>query len=367
MSANPLGVEPVVFQPDFEQIPDDEAQTSAELVQAMHSILEKTQADYGHPVRSVHAKAHGLLAGSLEVLTGLPAELAQGLFAQPGTYGVVMRLSTNPGDMLDDNVSTPRGMAIKVIGVQGARLPGSEHDTTQDFVMQNARAFTAATPKAFLKTLKLLAKTTDKLPGLKKAMSAALRGIEATVEAMGGESGTLKSLGGHPRTHLLGESFFTVVPMLYGSYYAKVSVVPVSPPLRALTGQEVDLDGKPDGLREAVGQYFASHEGVWEVRVQLATDTEKMPIEDASVVWPEDLSPYVTVARLHVPQQDAWSAQRVSHIDDRMAFSPWHGLAAHRPLGGIMRVRKPAYEHSAGFRGEHLGCPMHEPRKVEDV
>lgn len=36
-----------------------------------------------------------------------------------------MRFSTNPGDMLDDKVSTPRGLAIKLIGVEGARLPGS--------------------------------------------------------------------------------------------------------------------------------------------------------------------------------------------------------------------------------------------------
>lgn len=366
MSVIPLSVTPLLFQASFEQIPDDEAQTSAELVEAMHSILEKTQADYGHPVRSVHAKAHGLLLGSLEVLPGLPVELAQGAFAQPGTYRLVMRLSTNPGDILDDNVSTPRGMAIKVIGLDGARLPGSEGDTTQDFVMQNAKAFTAATPKAFLRTLKLLAKTTDKMPGFKKAMSAALRGIESTVEALGGESGTLKSLGGHPRTNLLGETYNTVVPLLYGPYYAKLSVAPVSPELQALTDQPVDLDDKPDGLRESVTQFFTSHDGTWEVRVQLATDLDKMPIEDASKAWPEEASPYVTVARIHVPRQVSWSAEKVSRIDERMAFSPWHGLAAHRPLGGVMRVRKPAYEHSAGFRGQHQGCPMQEPRSLDE-
>ena len=358
-------VPPVLFHPDLEQIPEDEAHTSAELVQTMHSILETTYSDYGHAVRSVHAKAHGLLEGTVEVLDGLPPELAQGAFATPGTFQLFMRLSTNPGDILDDRVSTPRGMAIKIVGVSGERLAGSEGDATQDFVMQNATAFTAATPKDFLRTLKLLAKTTDKMPRFKRALSAALRGIESTVEAMGGESGTLKSLGGHPKTHLLGETFNTVVPLLYGPYYAKVSVAPASPELRALTDQPVDLDDKPDGLREAVGQFFAAHDGVWEVRVQLATDVDKMPIENASAVWPEDLSPYVTVARIRVPQQVSWSAERVGEIDDGMAFSPWHGLAAHRPLGGVMRVRKPAYEHSAGFRGKHGGCPIHEPQPQE--
>lgn len=228
--------------------------------------------------------------------------------------------------------------------------------------MQNAKAFTAATPKAFLKTLKLLAKTTDKAPGMKKAFSAVLRGVESAVESMGGESATLKSLGGHPQTHILGESFSSVVPMLYGPYYAKVAVVPVSASLTALTDLPLDFGDNPDGLREAVKTHFAQQGGTWELRVQLATDLEQMPIEDASVVWPEALSPFVTVARIEVEPQPAWNEESVQAIDDGMAFSPWHGLAAHRPLGGVMRVRKPTYEMSSGFRAQHNGCPIHEPR-----
>lgn len=353
---------PLLFDPSFEQIPDDEAQTSKELAETLHSIMETTFKDDGHANRSVHAKAHGLLKGRVTVLDGLPPELAQGAFARPGTMAAFLRFSTNPGDILDDKVSTPRGLAIKLVGVEGPRLPGSEGEVTQDFVMQNAKAFTAATPKAFLKTLKLLAKTTDKAPGMKKALSAVLRGVESTIESMGGESGTLKSLGGHPQTHILGESFSTIVPFLYGSYYAKLALVPVSPSLTALTDQPVDFDGNPDGLRAAVTEHFTRQGGVWELQVQLATDIEKMPIEDASVQWPEELSPYVTVARVEVEPQAAWDEEKVREIDDGMAFSPWHGLAAHRPLGGVMRVRKPSYEMSSTFRARHNGCPIHEPR-----
>jgi hypothetical protein len=355
-------VHPIPFQPSFEQIPEDEAETAKELADTLRGIMQTTFDDHGHAYRSVHAKGHGLLRGHITVLDNLAPEFAQGAFATPGTLPVVLRFSTNPGDVLDDKVSTPRGLALKIIGVEGTRLPGSEGDVTQDFVMQNAKAFTAPTPKAFLKTLKLLAKTTDKGPGLKKALSAVLRGVESAIESMGGESGTLKSLGGHPKTHVLGESFNTVVPFLYGPYYAKLAVVAVAPSLTALTDQPVDLDDNPDGLRQAVSEYFSAQGGIWEVRIQLATDAEKMPIEDASVTWPEDLSPYVTVARIEVPAQQAWSSEGVRDIDDGMAFSPWHGLAQHRPLGGVMRVRKPAYEMSSGFRATHNGCPMHEPR-----
>lgn len=362
----PLQVTPLPFDPAFEQVPDDEAQTIAGLIEAMREITETTYADGGHAIRSVHAKSHGLLKGELEVLPDLPAELAQGAFAQPGRMPVVMRFSTNPGDILDDKVSTPRGLAIKLIGVEGERLPNSE-GLTQDFVMVNAPSFMVPTPKAFLSSVKLIAKTTDRAPRAKQALSAVLRGAESLLEKVGGESATLKGMGGHPTTNLLGETFYSVVPVLWGRYYAKLSVVPVSPELKALTDRNVDLSDKPNGLREAINEHFAQHGGTWEVRVQLATDTDKMPIEDASVVWPEDASPYVTVARIEVQPQTAWSEARAAVVDDEMAFSPWHGLAAHRPLGGIMRARKPAYEMSSSFRARHNGCPMHEPKSLDSL
>jgi hypothetical protein len=73
------------------------------------------------------------------------------LFAQAGTYPVILRLSSTPGDLLDDSVSTPRGLAIKVIGVAGERLPGSEGAVTQDFILINGPAFAAPDAKSFLK------------------------------------------------------------------------------------------------------------------------------------------------------------------------------------------------------------------------
>jgi len=357
-----LSIQPLAFRPEFEQIPEDEGKTTEELIAALRRILETTASDEGRGLRAVHAKSHGVVTGELEPLPGLPEALAQGVFAQPGPHPVILRFSTNPGDLLPDTVSTPRGLAIKILGVAGERLPGSEGDTTQDFVLVNAPAFAAPTPKKFLGNLKLLAGTTDKAPRAKAVLSAVLRGVESAVEAVGGESATLKNLGGHPPTHILGETFYSAVPMRHGPYYAKLSIAPVDPALVALTDQKIDLAGRPDALREEVDAHMARHGGVWEVRVQLATDIERMPIEDASVVWPEDVSPYVAVARITVPPQPSWTPARAKALDEGLAFSPWHGLAEHRPLGGIMRTRKPAYAMSSAFRGQRNGCPMHEPR-----
>lgn len=364
MSDKP-GVHPIPYRPSFERSAPDEAETQAELVRTMRGICETTFKDYGHAVRSVHAKSHALLQGTMRVLDGLPPELAQGIFARARTYPVVLRISTNPGDILDDSVSTPRGLGLKVVGVEGERLPGAEGQVTQDFVMANAPAFSAAEPKAFLKSLKPLALSTDTPQVFKKAISAVLRGAEAVVESVGGKSATLLNLGGQPETHPLGETFYSQVPLLHGPYMAKLCVAPVSPELTALTGAPLDVNGKPDGLREASVEFFARHGGEWEVRVQLCTDIEAMPVEDASVQWPEERSPYVAVARITAAPQPAWTDARAAAVDDGLAFSPWHGVAAHRPIGGIMRARKATYQMSSGFRATHNGCPIHEPRGEE--
>ena len=356
---------PIRFEPGFETPEDDEAQTSFDLQTTMRSISTKTYEDSGRAIRSVHAKTHGLLLGELVVEAGLPEAYAQGLFAQAGTYPVVMRLSTTPGDILADDVSTPRGMAIKVVGVEGPRVGGSEHDVTQDFVLVNGPVFSVPTAKKFLGSAKLLAATTDKAPNLKRLFSAVARGTEKAIEAVGGESATLKGLGGHPETHPLGETYYSQVPILYGPYMAKVQVAPVSAGLTALTDAPVDLKDRPDGLRDAVVGYFAGAGGGWELRIQLCTDIDTMPIEDASVEWPESASPYVTVARLRAAPQKAYGEELARRIDEGMQFNPWHALAAHRPLGSVMRVRKAVYAMSKRFRAERNGIEITEPRDVD--
>ena len=361
MSSHPPLIRPIPYAPSVEVSEDDEQQTTNELIEQMTKIQEITFKDGGHTLRSVHAKSHGLLNATLTVMPGLPAAYAQGLFAKPGTYPVIMRYSAVPGDVLDDAVSTPRGLSIKILGVEGARLPGSDGASTQDFVMVNGPAFSAKNAKKFLGNVKLLAATTDKAPGAKKALSAAFQVIERVVEAAGGKSATLVALGGQPETNVLGESYFTQVPLRYGAYMAKLSIAPASAALKALTDQKVDLKDKPDGLRGAVVDFFATQGGEWEIKAQLCTDLEEMPIEDASVAWPEDRSPYVTVARLTCEPQPAWTQARSQVVDDGLSFSPWHGITDHQPLGSVMRTRRRVYEASVAFRATHGGVLVAEP------
>ncbi|MDX6807646.1 catalase family protein [Terrihabitans rhizophilus] len=351
---------PIPYSASLEKPEAGEAETIKGIEEALLGILETTSADYGHAVRSVHAKSHGLLEAELEVLADLPPELAQGLFARPGRYPAIMRFSTNPGDVLHDSISVPRGLAVKLLGVEGERLPDAE-GTSQDFILVNGPAFVASSAKQFLGNLKLLAKTTDRAEWAKRALSAVLRGAETAIEAFGSESATLKALGGAPNVHPLGETYYSQSAFRYGDHVAKFSLTPVSHSLKALGGTVVDLQGQRNGIREAVIREMAVHGGEWELRVQLCRDAQSMPVEDPSVRWDETASPFLPVARLRAQAQTGWSDERAQVVDDNMRFSVWTGLEAHRPLGVINRVRKQTYAASARFRGTFNGCPIHEP------
>src|SRR4051812_29347798 len=261
--------EPIRFDQSVERLDPNEAETIKGLIATMRYVNEKTFVGSGHANRSVHAKTQGILEGYLEVYADLPLELAQGLFAQPGRYPVVMRFSTLPGDILDDSVSTPRGLSVKIIGVKGERLGGSQSDVTQDLVLVNGPAFGAPTPKKFLPVITLLSKTTNRAQGLKKVLSVVMRQAQRAIVAVTGRPNvTVATLGGQPETYILGETFYNQAPVRFGDFIAKISVTPVSPDLEALKESPLNVNGAPNGIRDAVVQFFSKTGGIWEVGAQ---------------------------------------------------------------------------------------------------
>ncbi|MBL9107743.1 MAG: hypothetical protein JNM74_00680, partial [Myxococcales bacterium] len=91
-----------------------------------------------------------------------------------------------------------------------------------------------------------------------------------------------------------------------------------------------------------------------EVRVQFQRHDAAMlaaqaqPIEDTSVEWREQDSPWTRVAMVVVDRNATPDEEATC---DALSWNPWHGVADHRPLGNIMRVRQEALAASAKLRG----------------
>ncbi len=298
-------------------------------------------------------------------------ELAQGLFRSTW-YARCHRAHVsssrrNPGEILDDRaVSSPRGLALKVFGVEGPKLPGHEGASTQDFVFATGKIFITSGVKAFLANFSQNAKLAPKLSeGAKGAVSKAAEAANALLHQVGSDSPKL-DVYGHPPYHPLAEEYYSQIALRYGDYVAKIAIVPASPALERLARQRLELHDK-DALRAAARAFFANNAAEYEIKVQLATDPERMPIEDPMVEWPEAESPYRTVARLVVPKQDSNAARLSDAVDDDLSFSPAHSLAAHRPLGAIGRARLAVYPVISAMRRADNGGSVSEPATLAAI
>ena len=97
--------------------------------------------------------------------------------------------------------------------------------------------------------------------------------------------------------------------------------------------------------------------------VQFYIDDARTPIEDTSVEWKPENTPFVKLAQLRIPScnLDDKDVMARSETIDRFSFSPWHTIEEHRPLGNVMRARRVAYQASANLR-RHSPEPTSVPR-----
>jgi hypothetical protein len=345
----------------------DEDEDIRKVLASFARMRQNSFVKHRHAQRDAHAKSHGILKGVLTVYDDLPAELRQGLFQTPRTYPIIARYSTAPGDILPDGVAAFRGMAIKVIGVEGRKmLPEMANAVTQDFLFNNHPVFPAGDVSSYVRHAILVEKALE-LPEevqrigttILRAGSAALRAVG--IETAGGAGGQAK-----PETHILGETFFSMAALRYGEYIAKLSAAPVTENLKALCGKPIDTSN-PSALRDSVVEFFRENSAEYEMRAQLCTDLERMPVEDASVEWSEEESPYQPIARITFTAQEAYSPERRVYADDVLTFNPWHCLNEHQPLGSIMRIRKPMYDESSEFRHRMNARTRIEPSGIEEL
>ncbi len=354
------------YRDDIETLEPGEQESIDGIVAGMTQESRTVEKRDGHAVRASHAKSTACVVGKLTVAADLPPELAQGLFARPGTFDVAVRFAQGPGEKLGDRVSTHRGMAIKVFGVEGEKLPG--HDApTQDFVLASGTTFPAGTAAGFLRQAKKIGLTVPMPEGVKSAAAAIARNINAVLNAVGtGPSPTLDFYG-HPFSHPLDDYYFSQCPIRYGDYVAKLGAFPVSPDQIALDDWQLDPHQDEDGFRHAAIDYFADRDAVFDLRVQLWANAETQPIEDTSVEWPAQDSQYLTVATIRLPRQAAYGADRVRYFDEVMTFRPAHSLAAHRPLGGVMRARMQVYQALSDFRHRENGIRAANTASITDI
>ena len=331
-----------------EVIPPGEAAVIMRLVRAATASLDERAKDDRLYKRDAHAKPHGCVTAVFDVHANLDPRYRHGVFAEPGgRYQAWVRFSN--GTQSDDSQRDAHGMAIKLMNVPGPKLLSPKDDPeqgTQDFVMVNYHTF-------FLRTVAEYEEFFDyQLHDRPIAYFFA---------------GWPLSWKLHPFYHGARMLFRRVASPLATDYYsmsayrlgphnvkfsAQPCVMPDTPMPRPLT---------PNYLREALVRDLHGEDACFHFLVQRQDPTKNMPIEDPTIQWDERDSPYVAIATLTVPRQE-FNTDVQNRFCERLSFTPWHALAAHRPVGALNRVRQAVYREVSRRRHARNGAPLGEPR-----
>lgn len=376
----------------IEEAPADEPAWIEETAALTVALQDKRAPGQGSKLlRGVHAKSHGCVAATMTVDHDLDEIYRVGVFAKPGrVYDARIRFS-NAAVLVEDDLKAngkgerqngSRGMAIKLLDVKGSVLNKDKGRPNQDFLMINTPEFAFANVRDYLRLNRILdlsergddpsfffaplklASTNQPMPpkdsplwgGFGQDISAEdYRETDAFKRELA-SSKIVGKIASQTVRNPLEVQYFGAAPFLFGpDRVMKFSARPCGDPVPQEPFTTVtSSDPSENYLRKALTKRIEGDQGAcydFQIQVRDAKDASKLNIENASTIWPDELTSYVTVARITIPASQTPNAPAEIEQCEQLAFTPWQAHAAHRPVGGINRVRSEVYERSAAHRG----------------
>jgi hypothetical protein len=344
-----------------EKVDPGEIYVVPSIVASARKLVDDVRAEHGPPYRrDAHAKAHGCLTATFTVREDLPDELRSGVFIPGHEYKAWIRFSNGNAEPQADGIKDARGMAIKLMGVEGEKLldsPMEANAKTQDFLMINFPVFFNRDPAEYERFIRYQAD-----------------GSQFGYFINGWDPGKWKL-----REMFIGERLLgRIRNPLYAQYFSMtpyaLGVGPVAENGTRPYRQAMKYSAKSctradrrrsdtkgdDYLRRALAEHLAEADACFDFLVQLQDTSRNMPIEDPTVEWQQSQSAYRPVARITIDSQ-TFDTREQNEFCENLAFTPWHGHVDHRPLGGLNRIRKAVYEEIAVYRHAKNGKPYREP------
>ena len=372
----------VRYSPAVEQHETDFDHTLQQVLDDMKQHMRgslKTEG-IGLVVRNAHAKGYGLARGEFEILSGMPREYAQGIYAKPGRHEAMVRFSNGTNHVGGDRFLGPiTGIGLKIFGIEGKTLLEDEPDShTFDYALINHPVFFVNTLAHYVFIQSLFADLGLPQPANltpEERQAALHRVLYNFVTGKGTlpperwaweELGAFLQLAQTKPVNLLLSTYWTMGAVRHGDYVAKVRVAPVQSFADRVEQRALDLTSAEQVFRPALVAELRKRPYEFDVQVQLCTDLAQMPVEKTTVRWPESLSPYVTVAKLRLPQQDIGGDDNFERMD-KTSMTAWRITEPHRPLGNIMRSRKEVYRQSSILRHQANKQERKEPKNLAEV
>src|SRR5262245_38067798 len=327
----------------------------------------------GRAVRGAHAKTYGVVKADVQILRNVPPAYAQGIYAKPGHHGALIRFSSASNHLgTDATLGGVLGLAMKMFDVPGAKQVEGEPDSaTFDLILKNNPIFVANTAKHYL-TIQEVGNNVPLYLARGKAGFHQLltdfvtgKGKFEQSDWAWDELFAFVKISQTPVRNPLLTTFWSMGAVRHGDYVAKIRLAPATENTTRAIHRELDLRVRPDVFYPTLVDELQASAFDFDLQVQLCTNLETMPVNDITVEWPEKLSPFVTVGRVHIPRQDISGTENFEKTD-ALAFNQWRVTEEHSPLGEIMHVRR-IYSASAKLRRTINRQPQTEPASADEV
>ncbi|RED49171.1 hypothetical protein [Aestuariispira insulae] len=339
----------------FEEIPPNEESIISAIVDDNFKTLAKRE---GVTQRGQHGKHHGCLSACFIIRDDLPDHLKHGIFARPDRFKAWVRLSN--GTWYDDRKADAHGMSIKLEGVTGEHL-GFGAPNEQDFLLVDHPVFFTRSleeyrifNRYFTRILAFLKKWKDPIRFLPRLFWM-VQGWLMLRLCHGGMLRRSQAFASASPVSLLTSCYWSTTPYAHGDDLAvKYMVRPIeldrAGPLPA-RGNGAAVISR-NGFSEDLAKRLADKGWQFEFGIHLHRDPESHPIEDATVHWDPEGTAFIPLARIVIDAHDQTAVAQSMSRAEQLAFSPWNGLVAHRPLGHVNRARRDVYLEMARRRLE---------------
>ncbi|KAK7192271.1 hypothetical protein PSPO01_01843 [Paraphaeosphaeria sporulosa] len=261
--------------------------------------------EHMHCLRGTHLKTQGCVMGRWFagiVHDNLPPHLAQGMFSKPGAYDVIMRYSSLTPKLVPDNIPAPRGIGMKIFGVEGEKLWG-EDKRTQDWTFNNYPVLELRDPE----TTHDIADSRN-WNDLGTFADEQSKRVDADVATLG----------------MVAMPEYSQSAYRFGDYVAKFGVFPLGEEQKKLEDTEIKESDPINIISQELRSFHMKNKVTYSFCAQLLQDLREHP--------------------------DSWLPEFRVWWDDRITVNSWHGLKVHQPLGSTNRMRRVVYAESRKLR-----------------